>query len=154
MAAIVADLYPETFAAAGIHSGLASGAASSLPEALSAMKSGSRALSPAAVHAPVRTIVFHGDQDSTVHPRNGEQAFVAALGGSAGTARVEQGASKSGRRYTLTVQSRDDGTALAEHWVVHGAGHVWSGGSALGSFTDSTGPDATAEMLRFFFAGH
>ena len=154
MAAIVAGLYPEIFAATGIHSGLASGAASNLPEALGAMKNGARAVGAAAAQVPVRTIVFHGDQDSTVHARNGEQAFTSALGADTGTPRVEQGASRSGRRYTRTVQSRADGTVLAEHWVVHGAGHAWSGGSADGSYTDATGPDATAEMLRFFFAGH
>ena len=153
MAAIVAGLYPEVFAAAGVHSGLASGAASNLPEALGAMKNGARTNGAAAVPASVRTIVFHGDQDSTVHARNGEQAFTAALGKDAGTARVEQCTAPSGRRYTRTVQSSDDGAVLAEHWVVHGAGHAWSGGSADGSYTDATGPDATAEMLRFFFSG-
>ena len=150
MAAIVADLYPDIFAAAGI----ASGAASNLPEALSAMKNGARVLGAVATHAPVRTIVFHGDQDLTVHARNGEQAFTSALRGGAGRPRVEQGATRSGRRYTRTVQGRADGTVLAEHWVVHGAGHAWFGGSAEGSYTDATGPDATAEMLRFFFADH
>jgi len=154
MAAIVAGLYPEVFAAAGVHSGLASGAASSLPEALTAMKNGAPTTGSAGARAPVRTIVFHGDQDSTVHARNGEQAFTAALGASKGTSRVEQGESRSGRRYTCTLQSGDDGTVRAEHWVIHGAGHAWSGGSADGSYTDVTGPDATAEMLRFFFAGH
>ena len=154
MAAIVAGLYPEVFAAAGVHSGLASGAASSLPEALNAMKSGAQTTGAVNDRAPVRTIVFHGDQDSTVHARNGEQAFTAALGTDRGTPRVEQGVSRSGRRYTRTVQSGADGTIRAEHWVVHGAGHAWSGGSANGSYTDATGPDATAEMLRFFFAGH
>ncbi|MBC7706988.1 MAG: PHB depolymerase family esterase [Rhodoferax sp.] len=152
MAAIVANLYPEIFVAAGIHSGLASGAAGNLPEALSAMKNGARAVHAAAADAPVRTIVFHGDRDSTVHTRNGEQAFTSALGRETGTPRVEQGATRSGRRYTRTVQSRADGTVLAEHWVVHGAGHAWFGGSADGSYTDASGPDATAEMLRFFFA--
>jgi poly(hydroxyalkanoate) depolymerase family esterase len=153
MAAIVAGLYPDIFAAAGIHSGLASGAASNLSEALGAMKNGSRALDATVAHSPVRTIVFHGDQDSTVHARNGEQAFAAAMGSGSGTTSVEDGAA-SGRRYTRTVYKGEDGTVLAEHWLMHGAGHAWSGGSAAGSYADGKGPDATAQMLRFFFERH
>lgn len=162
MAAIVAGLYPELFAAAGVHSGLAGGAASNLPEAMSAMKNGSQAahvslhrfgssrLRPTAVQLPVATIVFHGDRDPTVHPSNGEQVIAAALGGNTGTSISEQGTSTLGRRYTRTTHVGSNGTALAEHWVIHGAGHAWSGGSAKGSYTDAKGPDATAEMSRFF----
>ncbi len=153
MAAIVAGLYPEIFAAAGIHSGFARGAAGNLSEALGAMKNGSRVFDATAAHAPVRTIVFHGDQDSTVHARNGEQAFSAAMGSGAVMTSVEDGAA-SGRRYTRTVHNAKNGAIQAEHWLMHGAGHAWSGGSSAGSYADDKGPDATAEMLRFFFTRH
>jgi poly(3-hydroxybutyrate) depolymerase len=113
------------------------------------------------------TIVFHGDSDAMVHPRNGEAVVAAATSvdfGAAGASpaarpRVEQGRSAAGRQYTRTVHSDRSGSVAAEHWLVHGAGHAWSGGNAAGTYTDASGPDATREMLRFFFehprrAGH
>ena len=162
MATIVAAAYPDIFAAVGVHSGLPRGAASSVPEALSVMGSGVAGTGvhtrtrrvDAAPTAPVPTIVFHGDQDRTVHPRNGEQVIAAALGAAAagaGAARVEQGRSSQGRRYTRSTHAAEGGAAQAEHWLLHGAGHAWSGGRAAGSYTDAAGPDATREMLRFFF---
>ena len=109
----------------------------------------------------VPTIVFHGDQDQTVHPRNGEEVIAAALRSGPGPAkrtafpedgpRVEHGVSAQGRRYTRSTHPSENGPALAEHWLVHGAGHAWSGGRAGSSYTDAMGPDATSEMLRFFF---
>ena len=147
MAAIVAAAYPDIYAAVGVHSGLPAGAAANLPEAMAAMQSGASAAP--AMHA-VPTIVFHGDQDRTVHPRNGEQ-LVAAVSGAAAAPRVEQGASAQGRRYTRRIHAGANGGAAAEHWLVHGAGHAWSGGQPAGSYTDAQGPDATREMLRFFF---
>ena len=175
MAATVAGLFPELFAAVGVHSGLPGGAAHNLPEALAAMKSGAASMPPLDTrrHGPtsvsasaprqcVPTIVFHGDQDRTVHPRNAEQLVAAALGSGAaldqsngqgaGTARVEQGVSVQGRRYTRTTHLGERGNTQAELWLVHGAGHAWSGGCPEGSYTDAKGPDATREMLRFFFA--
>ncbi len=156
MAAIVADAYPDIFAAVGVHSGLPTGSASSVPEALAVMNSGHGKLSPQKsqqLQRLVPTIVFHGDQDRTVHPRNGEQVIASALGSVTATSpRVAQGVSVNGRRYTSATHHGDAGKVLAEHWLVHGAGHAWSGGHAKGSYTDAKGPDATAEMLRFFFA--
>ncbi len=161
MAAIVAAAYPDVFAAAGVHSGLPSGAAGNVAEALMAMKNGS-ARSGVVVQQAVPTIVFHGDKDPTVHPRNGEQVLAAVLasqtsgtGSTAGAkaaSSVERGISPRGRRFTQTTYRDATGAPLAEHWVLHGAGHAWSGGSASGSYTDATGPDATREMVRFFFS--
>ena len=150
MAAIVAAAYPELFAAVGVHSGLASGAASNLSQALAAMQGGGRA--PVGATCAVPTIVFHGDQDRTVHPRNGEQVVAAVRARGAAGARVEQGVCGQGRRYTRSAHPGGSGSAAAEHWLVHGAGHAWSGGRAAGSYTDAKGPDASLEMLRFFFA--
>ena len=101
-------------------------------------------------------IVFHGDHDQTVHPRNGEQVVEAVLSSrgrsSASTESpvIEQGVSTQGRRYTRSIYRSATGKPIAEHWLVHGAGHAWSGGQATGSYTDAQGPDASREMLRFF----
>ena len=168
MAAIVAATHPDLFAAAGVHSGLPCGAASNVSEALAVMNTGTTgggmamktARAPAMPTPPgaaVPTIVFHGDQDRTVHPRNGEQLVKAALAAkplvakNATTAHVEQGRSARGQRYTRSVHRDDSGHTLAEHWLLHGVGHAWSGGRTEGSYTDPNGADASGEMLRFFF---
>lgn len=161
MAAIVAAAYPDVFAAAGVHSGLPAGCASSVAEAMVQMQSGAAAAGRS--QQAVATIVFHGDQDHTVNPRNGEQVLAAALakhapggawhsGADQSSGAATQGVSSRGRRYTRTAYSDGTGAPLAEHWVIHGAGHAWSGGQSTGSYTDPTGPDATREMLRFFFS--
>ncbi|MEO8154947.1 MAG: PHB depolymerase family esterase [Rhizobacter sp.] len=145
MAAILAHEYPDVFAAAGVHSGLAQGAASDVASAFTVMKQGPHALPAEAAASPVPMIVFHGDQDSTVHPRNGEH-LVAGQAASD----VSQGESAAGRSFVRTSYRDTSGRLMAEHWLVHGAGHAWSGGSPAGSYTDAQGPDATREMLRFF----
>ena len=147
MAAILAETHPDLYAAVGVHSGLAAGAASDLPSALSAMKAGGQRKAAGVLHVP--TIVFHGDADATVHPRNGEQVAAASSGG-AGVPEVQQHQKPGKRRSTRSVHRDAGGRVLAEHWVVHGASHAWSGGNARGSYTDARGPDASAEMLRFF----
>jgi poly(hydroxyalkanoate) depolymerase family esterase len=151
MAAITAQAYPELFAAVGVHSGLPIGAASDMGEAMAAMRDGAAPGSGLLTGPPVPTIVFHGDDDSTVHPRNGEQVLSAALGTST-PASVENGRAAQGRHFTRSTHHAKQGHAVAEHWLVHGAGHAWSGGQGSGSFTDPQGPDASAEMLRFFLA--
>jgi poly(3-hydroxybutyrate) depolymerase len=172
MASLVAAAYPETFAAVGVHSGLPPGAARSLPEGLAVMRAGGggtalpggipvqmrSAASPLPpAELPVPAIVFHGDHDQIVHPRNGEQVVAAVLRSRVRSANstdsspiVEQGVSAQGRRYTRSTHRSGTGRPIAEHWLVHGAGHAWSGGQTAGSYTDAQGPDASREMLRFF----
>ncbi len=149
MADILGRTHPDLFAAVGVHSGLPTGAARDLPSALEAMKQGAPRARPAPATAVLPTIVFHGSADGTVHPSNGEQVFSAA-GAPAAAAPETETRDGAGRRATRRVQRGADGRVLAEHWLVHGAPHAWSGGSRAGSYTDPQGPDASAEMLRFF----
>lgn len=151
MAAILADTHPDLFAAVGVHSGLPAGAAQDLPSALEAMKAGAR---PGARRSGggMPRIVVHGDADATVHPDNGRHAY-AAVTQDAGPEESESGQAPGGRAWTRRVRRAADGKIVAEYWVVHGAGHAWSGGSSRGSHTDPKGPDATAAMVRFFL-GH
>ena len=147
MAAILGDAYPDLFAAVGVHSGLAAGAASDLPSALAAMNGQGKRRAAATPALP--TIVFHGDADATVHPSNGDHvAAVSARGATAPEVQQHQAPGK--RRSTRSVHRDAQGKVLAEHWLVHGAAHAWAGGSVRGSYTDTRGPDASAEMLRFF----
>jgi poly(hydroxyalkanoate) depolymerase family esterase len=183
MAVIMGTLYPDLYAAVGVHSGLPYASAHDLPSALAAMKggaagrtaqngSGSSAAASARPNA-IPIIVFHGDRDITVHPRNGEKVMAqnvpqtvpqqqGARDQRAGKAcaatpiapepSVRRGKIPDGHSYTQTTHQNAEGQVVAEHWLIHGAAHAWSGGSKRGSYTDAKGPDATHEMMRFFTA--
>jgi poly(hydroxyalkanoate) depolymerase family esterase len=150
-AAIMGATCPELYAAIGVHSGLACGAARDLPSALSAMRRGSEGRRPEghAGKAP-RAIIFHGDRDTTVHPANGDAVTAQWINGGSLALRVEEGRVADGHHFRRHLHTADDGTTVLEQWVIHGAGHAWSGGSLEGTYTDPKGPDATREMLRFF----
>jgi poly(3-hydroxybutyrate) depolymerase len=105
--------------------------------------------------AAVRTIVFHGDADTTVNSRNGAEIVRQAAAREEavhGRLRVTSvsGRSPDGRSHTMTVYRGAEPKPLVEYWLLAGAGHAWSGGSSRGSFADDAGPDASAEMVRFF----
>lgn len=146
MAAILGETYPELFAAVGVHSGLAAGAAQDLPSAMTAMKNGPAM--PRGTGSGKPTIVFHGDADPTVNIGNARSVVSASAGAAA---KGEASRIDGGRTATREIFKGSDGRVLAELWVVHGAAHAWSGGGQ-GSYTDPSGPDASAEMLRFFSA--
>ncbi|MCS4510456.1 extracellular catalytic domain type 1 short-chain-length polyhydroxyalkanoate depolymerase [Xylophilus ampelinus] len=151
MAAILAQAYPDVFAAAGVHSGLAQGTARDAMSALQAMRTGTGpAAAPAGAGVP--TIVFHGDADATVHPDHGAHVMAAAQPAGSAAPTVETGRSPGGRRWTRTRYPGAEGGSRAEYWQIHGAGHAWAGGRSAGTYTDPAGPDASAEMLRFFLA--
>src|SRR5258708_9923451 len=102
------------------------------------------------VGATVPTIVFHGDRDTTVNPVNGDQVIAQSKAAAHLRTTVTTGEASGGIRYTCTVQTDENGRSVLEQWVLHGAGHAWSGGSTAGSYTEPRGPDAIPEMMRFF----
>ncbi|MGE5866943.1 MAG: alpha/beta hydrolase family esterase [Rhizobacter sp.] len=155
MAVILGQTHPEVFAAVGAHSGLPKGAAHDIPSAFAAMQSRSTSRAHATPGRAVRTMVIHGDADPTVNILNG-----ATIAGQAVAAHEQSGArlqrlpattfERGGRRCTVAVVCDPLGHPLVEEWVIHGGGHAWTGGDPSGSFVDRSGPDASAELVRFF----
>ena len=158
MAAVLGSTYPDVYAAIGVHSGLPYAAANDVLSAFAAMR-GNHAASPrgegsqAANGEFVRTIVFHGNADTTVHPSNGRAVASAAERQGEFVDAEETSGSRGGRRIRMTVSKGVDETAGVETWMVEGAGHAWFGGNPAGSFTDPLGPNASEEMIRFFLQG-
>lgn len=169
MAVVLGEAYPELFAGVGVHSGLPYASARDVPSAMAAMKGGRSGLPglqgalAAGAHGQltqaVPTIVFHGDRDHTVQQANADEivrhavhAHRAVAGDDGLLVRSEAGVAAGGRRYSTTVHADAQGCTQVESWTLHGAGHAWSGGDAGGSYTDPAGPDASAEMMRFFLA--
>jgi len=151
-AAIMGATYGDLYAAIGVHSGLACGAAVDLPSAFVAMRQGGRSDDRVIPDDGLRVpaIVFHGDRDTTVHPNNGDIIVEQFVKTTSTQTKVHRGRIPDGHAYTRTIHTDATGRGIFEHWNIHGAGHAWSGGSPAGSYTDPRGPDATREMLRFF----
>jgi poly(hydroxyalkanoate) depolymerase family esterase len=154
-AAIMGATYPDLYAAIGVHSGLACGAASDLSSAFAAMRQGGLTVAGGLSRRggsgrAVPTIVFHGDCDTTVNPINGDQVISQSKAAADFRTTVSRSKAAGGISYTRTVHADENGLSMLEQWVLHGAGHAWSGGSSAGSYTDPRGPDASREMIRFF----
>jgi poly(hydroxyalkanoate) depolymerase family esterase len=154
-AAVMGSTYPDLYAAIGVHSGLACGAATDIPSAFDAMRQGrSPAVWDERAHGGLRravpTIVFHGDGDMVVNPINADQVIAQSKAAADLRTTISRGTARGGMCYTRTVQADASGQPILEQWVVHGAGHAWSGGSSAGSYTEPRGPDASREMMRFF----
>lgn len=161
MAVNLAVTYPDLYAGAAIHSGIAFGVADEHLSALCAMNDGKGKMqlpeptSPGQQQRAVPLIVFHGDADDTVHPRNGEQivAMSRTLHGDFSDMPAESmrgNAGIEGHASTRYVFRNQSGAPVGEQWIVHGLGHAWSGGHPGGTYTDPRGPSATREIVRFF----
>ncbi|MEM9797645.1 MAG: PHB depolymerase family esterase [Pseudomonadota bacterium] len=138
MAAILAARYGDLISAVGIHSGLPVGSASCHRSAMRVMRKGGTGQ----VELAVPAIVFHGSEDKIVHPSNA----AALLPGT-----TERSVSTYGERIVrVSVRRRSGQRRASELWQIEGLGHAWSGGTAAMSHADPEGPDATAEMMRFF----
>jgi poly(hydroxyalkanoate) depolymerase family esterase len=157
MAAVMAAVYPDLYAAVAVHSGLAYASAADVPSAFAAMKQGpARPAKPPAHPRPL--IVFHGDRDATVAHANAAYLIDHVLPaggpghrpGTAPAAVTSRGQVPGGQAYTRTCYQDRTGAAQAECWIVHQGGHGWSGGAPHGSYTNPRGPDASAEFIRFF----
>jgi poly(3-hydroxybutyrate) depolymerase len=90
MAAIMGTLYPELYAAVGVHSGLPFAAAHDLPSAMAAMKGDFRT-----GHKPGNALADHRvprRPGHTVHPANGDELINAGAGRPVGRSRSSRAA--------------------------------------------------------------
>lgn len=99
----------------------------------------------------VPTIVFHGNADATVSPANGQRiADDYHRSGHRSGAEILDSGVIGGRKFSRMTVFSEGGSAALEYWRIDGLGHAWSGGNSAGSYADPDGPDASAEMVRFF----
>lgn len=150
MAVILGQAYPDVFAAVGTHAGLPYGIARDVPSAFAAMAGNANA-DPARPTRPTPTIVFQGGADPTVNPANADRIARDVLNAGPEVTLFDQASGLlNGRSFIRETTMTGDGATLLEYWKIEGLGHAWSGGNSAGSYTDPAGPDASAEMVRFF----
>jgi poly(hydroxyalkanoate) depolymerase family esterase len=171
MAAIMANVYPDLFAAVAVHSGLSYRSAGSMGAAFTAMARGAEdpIAQGRAAHAamgdlarPVPSMVIHGTADDTVAPVNADQVLEQSMTANrlaapetcdleiAHPTTTSRGQVDGGHAYTRCQWTDRRGVLIHELLKVHGLGHAWSGGAPGGSYSDPRGPDATEAIWRFF----
>ncbi len=156
MAQLLATAYPERFASVTVASGVPVGAASTVPDALRAMREGpaqgdvsaQAVLSRMGERArAIPLLVLHGATDAVVSPKNADalalqwQQVLSRLG-----VQLESG---SGEERGLQSWRDSEGELWLRTWRIPAVGHAWSGGDPAGTYVDPQGPDATAALFEF-----
>jgi poly(hydroxyalkanoate) depolymerase family esterase len=172
LAAVLGLRLARMFAAVGVHSGVACGAASTPLKALQVLAAGADApieqiASAAREHTsrralPLPICVIHGESDRVVAPRNAiellRQYLVFNGCMSVGTAGEPPAADASesvvlkGGRSMTTDDYRVNGHLVARLVRIPALGHAWSGGDGAYAYNDPLPPDATALFASFFTA--
>lgn len=172
MSVILGATYPDIIKGVGVASGLEYKAATSMSGAFTAMSMGGPdpntqgilAYNEMAKHttSPMPTIVFHGNSDYVVQKVNGNQVLSQwaqtndmlddgqdnnSIIDTPNT--TESKTVEGGRSYTVYSYKDAQGNVLMQKYLVDGMGHAWSGGSSLGNYTDSKGPDASKIIWGF-----
>jgi len=170
MACILAVRHSRLFAACAIHSGVMYGAASSIVQALAAMRSGPSAASIDKAWQLVReagesgaivpTLVIHGDRDATVNPVNADSIVEQLRAraeyidpGAAPLPSAERRRESGGRTYRQQDYTQH-GRVVLRKILIEGLGHAWSGGDAQYEFNDAAGPEASRLILDFATRHH
>jgi poly(hydroxyalkanoate) depolymerase family esterase len=172
LAAVLGLRFAKLFAAVGVHSGVACGAASSPATALKILATGAETdivaiargareqTSPRALPLPL--CVVHGERDDVVAGRNAVDVLrqflafngypPAADGAGGGLPAADSTATTAlpGGGTMTTDDYRLAGRLVARFVRVAGLGHAWSGGDAAFAYNDPRPPDATALFGAFF----
>ncbi|MFG6083978.1 PHB depolymerase family esterase [Paracoccus litorisediminis] len=151
MAVILGETYADVFAAVGAHSGLPLGIARDVPSAFAAMAGSVGNAARRGDRRPTPTIIFQGSADHTVHGSNADRIAADIIAAGPEQTFLDRISDQTnGRGFVRETTTTSDGAMLLEYWKVEGLGHAWSGGEPGGSYTDPKGPNASAEMVRFF----
>jgi poly(hydroxyalkanoate) depolymerase family esterase len=176
MASNLGALYPDLFTAIAVIAGAEFKAATSVSAGLAVMKQGGpdpvqqgqlayEAMRDGLARRNLQrmpVMVFHGVEDTTVNPVNAEQVVAQwrktneCLAADSRESkfvlseRIVNGQVPEGYAFRRHIYTDQVGCLLMEKWLVEGLGHAWSGSPKASKYGDPKGPNASAEIWRFF----
>jgi poly(hydroxyalkanoate) depolymerase family esterase len=173
----LAAAYPDVYAAVGIMAGGPYGAGelcvANGQKPPSALAGSELSLSASGAYAEeaarkrvIPVIVLNGDADDVVNPLCDQFAIEQwlqtdnlVIDGSTTAplsltpSNIVAGQVPSGYSYQVLNYTEPSGCLIAQHWMIHGMGHDWSGGTrnpAYSAYTDPKGPSASEASWEFF----